>query len=107
MALALVTSGTTTTDGTEQTLFTDTTAKVYVLAIDTNAMVNGDTIEIKLKTKVLTAGTSRIAYYVTYSHVQGQPQKYSIPIPADIELVGTLKRTAGTDRAYPWALLSL
>lgn len=103
----LVTSGTTTTDGTEQTLFTDTTNKTYIFVIDTNAMANGDIIEIRAKTKVLSGGTSREAYFVTYAHVQAQPNKYSVPIPANIELVVTLKRTAGTDRAYPWALLSL
>lgn len=103
----LITSGTTTTDGTEQTLATDTANHTYVFVIDTNAMVNGDTIEIKLKTKVLSGGTSRIAYYMSYSNAQGRPQKYSVPVPANIELVVTLKRTAGSDRAYPWALLSL
>jgi len=104
---ALVTSGTTTTDGTEQTLATDTTNKVYVFAIDTNAMVNADIIEIRIKTKILSGGASRVAYFVMYAHVQGEPQKYSEPIVANIEIVVTLKRVAGTDRSYPWALLSL
>ena len=103
----LVTSGTTSTDGTEQTLATDTANLVYVFVIDTGAMVNGDVIEIRAKTKVLSGGTSRLAYIAVYANVQAQPQKYSVPIPANIELVVTLKRTAGTDRSYHWALLAV
>lgn len=103
----LIASGTTTTDGTEQVLATDTTNKTYVFAIDTNAMANGDQIEIKIKTKILSGGTERIAYYVSYVNIQGQPQKYSMPVPENISISVTLKRIAGTDRAYPWKLLSL
>lgn len=103
----LVTSGTTTTNGTEQTLATDTTNKVYVLAIDTANMVNGDVIEIKIKTKVLSGGTERIAYYTVYAHAQGEPIKYSPPVPANISYKVTLKRVSGTDRAYDWAVLGL
>lgn len=107
MALTLVTSGSTTTDGTEQTLTTQTTALVYQFAIDTANMQNGDVIEIKMKTKVRSGDSSRVAYYATYSHAQsGEPNKYSIPIPANVELIITIKRVAGGDRAYPWALLS-
>jgi hypothetical protein len=102
-----VTSGATATDGTEQTLATDTTNKTYIFVIDTNAMLNGDQIEIRCKTKTRSGDTSRVAYYVTYANVQGEPQKYSEPIPANIELIVTLKRVAGTDRTYNWALLSL
>jgi hypothetical protein len=107
MALTVISSGTTTTDGTEQTLATDTTGRVYVLVIDTGAMANGDTIEVRLKTIVLASGTEREAYSVVFSNAQGQPQKYSVPVPADISLKATLKRTAGTDRSYPWKLLAL
>ena len=103
----LITDGSVTTDGTEQTLATDTSNKVFVLVIDTVNMANNDTIEIKLKTIVRSAGTERIAYYVMYANVQGEPIKYSIPVPANISFKATIKRLTGTDRAYPWALLSL
>ncbi len=93
--------------GTEHTLATSVTGKTYVLCVDCGAMVNGDILELRLLTKVLSGGTSRLAYYVVYAHIQGQPQKYSVPVPANIELVATLKQTAGTARSYPWSLLSL
>lgn len=93
--------------GTEHTLATDGTDHTYILAVDTGNMQNGDELELRLKTKVRSGGTSRIAYGATYKHAQGDPNKYSIPVPANIEIVATLKQTAGTGRAYPWALLSL
>lgn len=107
MAVTENTGGSVTTDGTEQTLATVTTANTYVLVIDANAMANGDVIELRLKTKARSGGTSRLAYFATYANVQGQPNKYSVPVPVNVEIIATIKRVAGTDRAYPWALLSL
>ena len=91
----------------EHTLSTDTTNKNYVLVVDTGAMVAADSLELRLKTKVLSGGTSRVAYYGFFMNVQSQPQKYSVPIPADIEVIATLKQTAGTGRSFPWKLLSV
>jgi len=102
-----ITTSSTTTDGTEQTLATDTTNKVYVFVVDTSAMAGGDAIEIRIYTKARSGDSSLLAYYVTYANAQGEVNKYSPPIPADIECKVTLKRVAGTDRAYKWALLSL
>lgn len=107
MAVSEVDGGSVTTDGTEQTLTTQTTAATYVLVTDTANMVNGDMIELRLKTKARSGGTSRQAYVVTYQNVQGNPNKYSVPVPANVEIVATIKRVGGSDRAYPWGLLSL
>lgn len=92
---------------TEHTLTTTAAAYNAVLVVDLAAMVNGDEVEIRLKTKALTAGTSREVWYAVYAHVQGQPNAYSDPVPADIEVVATLKQTTGTGRAFPWKLISL
>lgn len=93
---------------TEHTLGTAiTTPGVYLLAVDTNAMVNGDTLELRAKTKVKAGSTSRLAYFATYVHVQSDPNKYSIPIPITDDLVFTLKQTAGTGRAFDWNIVSL
>ena len=108
--MVVETSGTqTATIGTEHTLATVTpaTPSGYTLVVDTGAMVNADVLELRIKTKVLTGGTSRVAYYATYAHVQAQPQKYSVVVPADVEIVYTLKQTAGTGRAYPWKVYRL
>jgi len=64
-------------------------------------------VEFRIYTKVLSGGTSRLAYQVTYTGVQGEPIKYSVPVPANIEIRATIEQTGGTLRAYPWALLSI
>ena len=108
MALAVVASGTqAATVGTEHTLATSTTGKTYVLVVDTGAMAAGDILELRIYTIVLAAGTERLAYIVVYAHAQSDPQKYSIPVPANISFKATLKQTAGTGRSYPWSVLSL
>jgi len=90
--------------GTEHTLSTQIGAGVHLLVVDTGAMALGDILELRIKTKVRTGGTSRLAYSVSYSQVQGDPNKYSVPVPSDVELVATLKQTAGTGRTFPWKI---
>lgn len=103
-----IASGTqTATVNTEHTLATDTTNKTYVFIVDTGAMAAGDTLELRVYTIVLSAGTERLAYIVQYNNAQDEPQKYSPPVPADISFKATLKQTAGTGRSYPWKVVSL
>lgn len=94
------------TVSTEHTLTTQTGNGTYVLALDLNACVNGDRFEVRLKTKVKTGATSRLAYFAVFEHAQGSPNVYSIPVPVDTEIVATLKQVAGTGRTVPWSLLS-
>lgn len=84
-----------------------TTPGVYVLVVDTNAMANGDSIELQVKTKAKAGSTSRIAYFVTYANAQSEANKYSIPVPSDAEISFTLTQTAGTARTFDWNILSL
>lgn len=108
MAIAVVASGTqTATLTTEHTLATSTTGKTYVLAVDTANLVNGETVELKLYTIVLAAGAERLAYYATFTHLQGEPIKYSVPVPANVSIKATLEQNGGTGRAFPWSLLSI
>jgi hypothetical protein len=108
MAVTSVGSGTqTATLDTEHTLDTETGAGVYVLVVDTANMANGDVVILRLKTKALTGATSRLAYQATYANVQGEPNKYSIPVPVDTEIIATLEQTDGTGRNFPWNLLKM
>lgn len=108
MALAVVNSNTqSATLDTEHTLDNDTSGKTYVLVVDCGAMVDGDVTILRIKTKVLSGGTLRLAYSATYAHAQGDPIKYSVPVPANIEIECSLEQTDGTGRSYPWSLLSL
>jgi len=92
---------------TEHTLSTLSTSKTFLLMADLAAMVNGDVTELRIKTKILSGGTTREIFSAVYSHIQGVPIVMSIPVPSDQEFVATLKQTAGTGRAYPWKVLSL
>lgn len=108
MALTVIADGSqTATISTEHDLATDTANHTYVLVVDAAAMVLGDILELRLYTKVRSGGTERLAYVISYQHVQGEPAKYSPPVPANIHLRATLKQTAGTGRAFPWSLLAL
>lgn len=100
-------SGTqTATVTTEHTLATDASNKTFVLGVDTNEMVAGDVLELRIYTKVLTGGTSRLAYYAAYSNIQGAPNKYSPPIVSMYEIIVTLEQAEGTSRDFQWGLFS-
>lgn len=92
---------------TEHTLSTVATDGSFVLYVDTNAMVLGDELELRVKTKVTSGGTTREYLVANYAHVQGQPVKASIPIASINECVFTLKQTAGTGRSFPWEIVAL
>lgn len=108
MAVTSVGSGTqTATLDTEHTLDTETSPGVYVLVVDTANLANGDIVILRIKTKYATGGTSRLAFSAVYAHVQSEPNKYSIPVPVDTEIICTLEQTDGTGRDFPWNLLKL
>lgn len=108
MALAVESSGTqTATVGTEHTLAAPTTNKTRVLSVDLANLVTGDTVVLRIKAKVLSAGTIRKVYEATYVHAQDEPVIYSVPIPSIHGATFTLHQTAGTGRAFDWAVLTL
>lgn len=92
---------------TEHTLQTITDAGTYVLYVDTSAMVLGDTLELRAKTKVTSGGTTREFLVATYANPQGQPVKASIPVASINEVVFTLKQTEGTSRSFNWEIVEL
>ena len=94
---------TATGSGTEDTLATVTTVGEYVLAVDTNAMVNGDLTRIKVYDRV--DGTNyRLAYEAAYQHVQICTAKLSPQIPITSGIKVSITQDAGTGRDYPWVL---
>ena len=94
--------------GTEHTLGAAiTTSGVYVLVVDSNAMANGDVLELRAYSKCKTGSTSRQARIGAFANVQVDPNKYSVPIPIDTQVTFTLKQTAGVGRTYDWNILSL
>ena len=109
MAVTVENSGTqTATISTEHTLDTDADAKVFVLLVDTKAMVLGDILVLRAKVKVLTGSTLATVYTAIYAHVQEDVVKASIPIPSPgFQCDFTLEQTDGTGRAFEWSVVSI
>ncbi|WP_310601434.1 hypothetical protein [Desulfobulbus sp.] len=107
MGLVAAANGTlAATVGTEHSLTQQTGIGVYVLMVDTSALAEGDTVEIRIKTRRASGETSRIAYKYTYSDAQAEPHKYSDAVPIDTEIICTITQTAGlVGRTFPWKLL--
>src|SRR3989442_36737 len=107
MALSEESSGTqTATISTEHSLAAPTTANVRILVVDTNAMANGDVLELRIKQKVLSGGTERVAFYAAFANVQFEPILISLPVAQFRGGTFTLTQTAGTGRAFPWQILT-
>ena len=95
--------------GTEHTLNTNSLAKPLTLAVNTVNMANGDVLELRIKTKVLTGDAVGLAYLATFANIQTEIIKLSRPTPTGglaSATVFTLKQTAGTARNFPWAIWS-
>ena len=117
MTISINTSGTETTDGTEEILATVDDAGVFIFSIDTSNMALGDEIEVRVYKRV-SFNLGRLLFLKrTFKNVQGDGTadaggdgeviKDSIPIPSPESMRITLKRTLGTDRAYDWAIYEL
>ena len=108
MPVASAASGTqTSVIGTEHTLSNQTTVGFYQLSVNLTNMVNGDVVELRIKSKTLTGDTEEEVYSTIYSHDQGTcPIALSPPLPVLFSVTATLKQTAGAVHAYPWNLLS-
>jgi len=112
MTRTCVSSATTATNGTEQTLLDDTSNRGSILDafIDLSAMTATETFEIRVYVKVLTGGTLHEIYYAKYIGAQLDETTFRTPVvyvPAITEPYEwklTLKRVAGTDRAVDWAV---
>lgn len=91
---------------TEHTLATVSSADDLVMYVDTNNMALGDTLILRVKTKVLTGGTSRLLWQGRYSHVQAKPIKATIPVLSLFECIFTLEQTDGTGRSYDWSIVT-
>jgi len=112
MAVTAQATGTqTATIGTEHTLSDVSVAGTFTLHVDSNAMVAGDGLELRVYQMVLTGGTRRVAYFQSYYDAQIADDQIKISVPISNELTDTgairftLKQTTGTGRAFPWKVL--
>jgi hypothetical protein len=108
MAVAVNTSGSqTAVISTEHTLATVTTAGTYQLVVDAATMVNGDVLTLRLYGKARTTDTERLLYEASFTNIQGLPLKASLAVVSPHSTRATLLQSAGTGRAFPWAIYSL
>lgn len=108
MAITVENSGTqSATIGTEHTLATVTGAKVLILMVNCTNMVNGDEVELRVKTKVLTGDSVEQTQYAVFTNIQSDKIKYSIPIASPFTAEFSLKQTAGTGRDFKWSVMSV
>lgn len=107
-------TGTLTTDGTEQTLFTEEDAGVFFVRLDLNDLVadaTPDIIEIREYISAQAASTQRL--------MEGSPMTYQaglcpliveLPqraIPANASYAVTVRRVAGSDVDIPWSEIEI
>lgn len=92
---------------TEHTLATPATANTRVLLVDTAAMLSGDILELRIKGSVLASGTVSLILLQSFYDVVPDSHTQSPPVVLPQGGTFTLKQTAGTGRAFPWAVLTL
>lgn len=102
-------SGTqTVTLGVEHTLATETDDATYVLLVDANELSPGEELELSIRTKILSGGTTRDLFRRVYNgETMTDPILMSLAVPSDQEIVFTLKQTGGTARDYAWKTVAL
>jgi hypothetical protein len=109
VAVSVNTSGSqAATITTEHDLATVTTAGVFVLAVDCNAMTNGttpDIVELTIYGKARSSdSTRRVAVYTLIGQQTIGVMFLSVPYVSPHFFKATLKQTQGTGRTYPWAI---
>lgn len=112
MAVTAQGSGTqTATVTTEHTLLDVAVAGTFTLHVDCVNMVAADVLELRIYQIVLTGGTRRVTYLMTYADAQPTDDLIKISVPISNELTDagslrfTLKQTLGTSRNFPWKVL--
>ena len=79
---------------------------VYQIFLDINAVANGDIFEVRVKEKITSGGTQRVAFMFYISDAPGADGAGWVS-PSLILLHGwdvTLVKIAGTDRSIPYSI---
>lgn len=112
MAVSAHATGTLTTDASEQFLTSPNVAGTFQLVVDTNDMVDGDTIVIRVYQMVLTGGTTRVVQVARYDDIQPADDKIKNSIPVSNELTDTNSlrfsitgTTSSGTISLPWKVL--
>jgi len=93
--------------GKEVALATVTNSGSMILSADLNALINGEEVELIVKTKVLVGGTVRQYQSASFRHAQADPIKASPPMASQHEAQFALIQKTGVARAFPWEVISV
>jgi hypothetical protein len=104
---------TATAGGTEDTLLTESTSGIFVLFTNIENLADGESVELRAYTKVLTGDTAHLVYEQSYSHKPGDaaavggPGKGPVivkspPIESPFQLIWSLRQINGTARSFKW-----
>ena len=96
----------TATIDTEHSLGIITTAGVYQLQIDVNAMAAADRLVVRTYKKVRSVGTTRLIDEFTISGAQTEKVAETIPQFSTNEVEFRIEQIAGTGRAFPWEIIA-
>lgn len=82
----------------------DTTDGIYQFWLDASAMARGDTLEIQVLEKVVSAGTAQLVFEAVLFNAQDEPAWVSPTIVLMHGWTFQVKQTTGTARSYPWSI---
>ena len=107
MAASVKSSGTqTAVIGTEHTLLATADAGTYQLKVDLVNMAAADQVILRVKVKVLTAGTIRTIWSGAYEEAAPTDGMVAVSIPllCPFGATFTLQQVAGTGRNFDWSV---
>lgn len=95
---------TATVGTTPDSLYSTTTAGTYLLSVDCSALADDEVLILRIRRKILTAGTVRTAYVwqVVGTLPADDAVQVSVPITSPFGADFTLNQTNGTGRSFPW-----
>lgn len=96
-----------TVGSTPDTLLSTTDAGTYILTVDVSALQDNETVVLRIRRKVLTAGTVRTAYAwaITGTVPADNHIQISVPITCAFGADFTLNQINGTQRSFPWEVI--
>jgi len=102
--LSTVSSGSITANGTEQTVYSTTSAGIYGGIIDTSNMASGDKVTLRLYVAINSTPTYVKVDTLDLEDAQTNPGVLIARTPAPYGFKVTLEQTAGTNRSYSYLI---
>lgn len=92
--------------GTTHDLFSSTAAENFQAIIDLSALADGERVDVAVYTTPLSGGTERLFRSYRATGVLAEPVLTSPIIPSDVQLRITVTQVNGTNRTFPYKIIS-